>query len=486
MLDNTMPQHPPQPEASAAERRRSWAAVVLAALFLLLGGKLALARESAPVVGPLGITTEQLSAEFWVAHATEVNARILDENEVAARNKRLWRLDDSVRVLARMPDALDRATVRGLIEDRSKRPAEPLYDIDGMRVSKLAIDNWLAKLALDEIPESQSTQFGMVVQRAALRTMPTNLRVFDDAGDTDIDRFQESAVFPGTPLVVAHRSADGKWLFVLTPRYAAWIEAQFVASGDRDAVLAWQDKEPHRIITGAEEHTVYTPEEPRVSELQLDMGVRVPVLDDWPRGKPVNGQHPYSSWVIELPVRNTDGSLAFTPALLPRIADSSDDYLPLTRANIIRQAFKFLGERYGWGHSYHGRDCSGFVSEVFRSMGVEMPRNTSDQSVSPAFARSQFDEDDSRKQRMVAAQQLEIGDLVYIPGHVMLVIGKLDGKPWVIHDTTGISYLDEEGKLVHAHLNAVSVTPLLPLHAGNDKLYIDRMTNIVHLQRDAS
>jgi len=52
--------------------------------------------------------------------------------------------------------------------------------------------------------------------------------------------------------------------------------------------------------------------------------------------------------------------------------------LPFTRANLLRQAFRFLGERYGWGHDYQGRDCSGFVSEVYRSMGVQLPRNTSD------------------------------------------------------------------------------------------------------------
>src|SRR3546814_6380766 len=71
--------------------------------------------------------------------------------------------------------------------------------------------------------------------------------------------------------------------------------------------------------------------------------------------------------------------------LLQKNADSASDYLPLTRANIIRQGFRFLGERYGWGHGYNGRDCSGFVSEVYRSMGVQLPRNTSDQSVSPAL-----------------------------------------------------------------------------------------------------
>ena len=134
------------------------------------------------------------------------------------------------------------------------------------------------------------------------------------------------------------------------------------------------------------------------------------------------------------------------PALLPRIADVSADYLPLTRANIIRQAFKFLGERYGWGHSYDARDCSGFVSEVYRSFGVQLPRNTRDQSVSPALNRLAFSAADGRDKRMAAVRELQVGDLVYIPGHVMMVIGHDDGMPYVIHDTNGGSWLGADGE----------------------------------------
>src|SRR5690606_11860390 len=108
--------------------------------------------------------------------------------------------------------------------------------------------------------------------------------------------------------------------------------------------------------------------------------VRVPLADE-PPDQADNGQHPYTSWILELPMRGDDGRLAFAPALLQKKEGSAADYLPLTRANLIRQAFRFLGERYGWGHSYNGRACSGFVSEIYRSMGVQIPRNTSAQSV---------------------------------------------------------------------------------------------------------
>src|SRR5690606_29267497 len=96
-------------------------------------------------------------------------------------------------------------------------------------------------------------------------------------GETDIDRLQESALFPGMPVVIAHESADGDWLFVVSPRYAAWVDKQQIAEGSRERVFGYLDETPSRVITGGVEHTVFTREEPRVSGLQLDMGIRLPL-----------------------------------------------------------------------------------------------------------------------------------------------------------------------------------------------------------------
>ncbi|HTM29127.1 MAG TPA: NlpC/P60 family protein, partial [Rhodanobacter sp.] len=186
--------------------------------------------------------------------------------------------------------------------------------------------------------------------------------------------------------------------------------------------------------------------------------------------------------VLELPQRAADGRLQFIPALLQKNADSAPGYLPLTPENLITQAFKFLGERYGWGHAYDGRDCSGFVSEVYASMGVKMPRNTSKQAISPAFERTVFTAASSRAERLRAAHALQVGDLVYIPGHVMLVIGQIDGQPYVIHDVGGMRYRKADGGSVHIKLNAVSVTPLLPLQFNAEQTYVERMTSIVRMR----
>jgi cell wall-associated NlpC family hydrolase len=340
----------------------------------------------------------------------------------------------------------------------------------------------MSTLNLEAIPQTQTTRYGMVVRRADLRTFPTRVRVFSSTGDADIDRFQESALFPGTPVVIAHTSRDGEWLFVVSALYSAWIEKNAVAEGTAAAILGYTHKTPYVVVTGAKVNTTFTPERPEVSNVQLDMGVRVPVMADWPIDAPVNGQHPYTAHVIELPYRAVDGTLRFSPALLPRTQDVASDYLPLTTANVLGQGFKFLGERYGWGHSYNARDCSGFVSEIYRSFGVVLPRNTRDQGVSPALNRIEFTQADDHDARLKVLRDLQIGDLIYIPGHVMMVIGHENGTPYVIHDTTGISYRSGSGDIARAKLNGVSVTPLLPLLLSDGEPMIDRIYSIQRIR----
>ncbi|QNN71641.1 SH3 domain-containing protein [Thermomonas carbonis] len=466
----------------------AWRALTLA-LALACTPAMALDRGIAstpltvPLSGVIGMQDAYFAPEFWIARTQAPDQVLMTPAAIQARNVRLLQLDDSMHDLAALPVTLDRARVAGWIDGLASPPSKPLWDEAGKPVAKAILDAIVASRAMDTIPASQPTRFGIAVQRTALRAFPTDLRVFNRQGETDIDRFQESALFPGDPVAIVHASRDAKWLFVISARYAAWVAADAIAEGDRASALGYATRAPHRIVTGAKPRTVFTREEPRLSELQLDMGVRIP-LASVPQDKPVNGQHPYASWILELPVRGADGRLGFAPALLQRNADTSADYLPLTRANLIRQSFKFLGERYGWGHSYNGRDCSGFVSEVYRSMGVELPRNTSDQSVSPAFDRIHFEADATRAARMAAVDALDVGDLIYIPGHVMMFAGRIDGMPWVIHDTNGGSFLGADGTLRAMQLNGVSLTPLVPLRFGKDHDYIDRITNIVRMTRD--
>ena len=473
---------PPRPAA----RWRTLAGLALC--MATLGGALAAPAGKVPVVatdpatGVVAVSPPQLQPSYWIARQADPDRVILDRAGIAAQNARMRASDPHILDLRKLPSPLAADFVRGEIDKLSVRPERPLYDVQGQPVASAQLDAIAANLALAAIPAQRPLRYGLVTRRAALRTFPTTLRVFSSSDDTDIDRFQGSALFPGDAVAVLHESADGQWLFVASERYNAWIEKTAVATGSTDEVFGYGASGPARVVTGATAFTVYTPEQPQVSRLQLDMGVRLPVLADWPVDQAVNGQHPYASWVVQLPIRNADGSLALVPALLPRVEDTAGDYLPLTPRNLITQAFKFLGERYGWGHSYDTRDCSGFVSEIYRGFGVLMPRNTSAQAVSPALDRLPFDKRDGRDKRLAAVRELQVGDLVYIPGHVMVTLGHDGGLTYMIHDTAGGGWAGADGKRVSAHLNGVSVTPLEPMLASDTVTYVDRITNIQRIR----
>lgn len=457
--------------------------LLFAALLAGFPGMASLASPP-PIVdtGIPGVTDAQLSPDWWVARLPDADRVVLDAPSIAALNDKLRRLDPSMHDIRHLPPSLTRDQVMVWIDKVSQRPARALFDAKGQSLPASAIDSILANDATNAIPSEVTPRYGMAVRRAPLRSHATDARVFTQPVDTDIDRFQESALFPGDPVVVVHSSADGRWVFAVSARYAAWTPAEAIAYGTAAQVFAHADATPFRVITGAAPHTVFTPEAPALSELQLDMGTRIPLDTSLSPGQPVNGQHPYTSWVLSLPVRDAQGALSFRPALLQRNQLSEADYLPFTRANMIRQAFRFLGERYGWGHDFNGRDCSGFVSDVYRSMGVQMPRNTGDQASSPGLSHTAYTSKDGHDARVAAAMALEVGDLVYIPGHVMMVIGKVDGQPYVIHDVGGISLRDGTTSLRRIKLNEVSVTPLLPLMFDKDASFVDRMTSIVRIR----
>jgi cell wall-associated NlpC family hydrolase len=454
-------------------------------LCLLLAAPLLSAREPAPAAAAHdvpGIVDAQLAPDYWIARLRQPDRLIMGRDQIAQQNVRMHDTDPSLHAIEALPGTLEAEQVAAWIIALSVMPERALHDESGAVGTRRQMARIEANLALKSIPQTQVTRFGMAVRRTDLRTFPTRLRVFNAPGDTDIDRFQESALFPGDPVAIVHESRDRAWYFVVSQRYAAWVEKDAIAQGDRRAILEYGRRAPFVVVTGATARTVYTRERPDVSDVQLDMGVRVPVLADWPGDRQVNGQHPYAGHVVELPVRAADGTLAFAPALIPRSADVARDYLPLTEANLIRQAFKFLGERYGWGHSYNARDCSGFVSEVYRSFGVLLPRNTRDQSVSPALNRLPLTAGDDHERRRKLLREARVGDLVYIPGHVMMVLGHVDGAPYAIHDTSGMTYRRDDGELRRLHLNGVVVTPILPMLSDADTPTIDRITSIQRIR----
>lgn len=420
----------------------------------------------------------QLSANYWIEQTGNAGRLLKTQDEITGFNQNMFTTDEHMVDLVLFPDQMPGREVEKAIKAISKPNKSDLYNADGALLGRDGYRPYTANLSLEEITESVQVRFALVVNRSDMRTYPTDDRYYKSQQSQNLDRFQENGLFPGDTLAVLHISADKEWSFVQSYNYAAWVRTENIAIGERQTIRQYKNADRFLVITGDKVLTSFNPEVPALSELQLDMGIRIPLADPADKTNNLYGQNPYTSYTVMLPLRNAEGELEIKPALIARNKDVHKGFIPFTRENITRQAFKFLGERYGWGHSYNARDCTGFVMEIYKTFGIYMPRNTGQQGSGSFGQNTRFTADNSQEERLQALQNMDIGDLIYVPGHVLMYIGDVDGEPYVIHDVSVFRYMDDDGEYYEGTLNGVSVTPLIPLYGSRESSYVEQMYNI--------
>ena len=199
--------------------------MLLAIAFVLANGAAvadAPARSSGPL--PIAVDAARLQPEFWIGRLPGPDRLLMSGPAITEQNERLLREDASLHALSSLPESVTAEDARAWLIERSRLPQRPLWNEDRSPVGEPQRTALLDSIALDTIDASVPLVFGLVVARADLRTFPTRARVFTSSDDTDIDRFQESALFPGTPVAIVHESRDRNWWFVVSPQYRAWIE----------------------------------------------------------------------------------------------------------------------------------------------------------------------------------------------------------------------------------------------------------------------
>jgi SH3 domain (SH3b1 type)/NlpC/P60 family len=423
-----------------------------------------------------------LSAKHWANLAERPDEVLLDERGLAALADKSFASDPNMVDLAAYARELPGADVSNAIISISKRYETELFYRDGGKVEDSDYARYQAKLNLDTLHDIVKVRFGMVLQRADMRTWPTVDVVFKSQETFDLDRFQENGLFPADMVAVLHESKDGEWYFVQSFNYAAWVRKDNIAIGQRAEILAYRNAARFLVVTGSKVRTNFNPHAAGISELQLDMGIRLPLADLADSSDSVDGQNPLASHAVQLPVREDHGELGFRTALIAHSQDVRQGYLPFTRRNIVEQAFKFLGERYGWGHSYNARDCTGLIAEVYKTFGIQLPRNSGQQGSSPIGESVEFDTETSDEEKLLAILSADAGDLLYSTGHVMLYLGAEDAMPYVIHDLSGYGWAGVDGEVQEGALNGVSVTPLIPLHSSRDSTYFEEIYAIKQIR----
>ncbi len=283
------------------------------------------------------------------------------------------------------------------------------YDIpkgkynDGKLITNEEINAILNNRDIDNIEDALKIQKGIIVKRANLRSFPTTIG-FYDTKINDYDKIQETELLVNTGVLILHESKDKLWYFVMSPIYVGWVE--------KDTVALASDVNYDFFINNSN-YGVIIDKYVKIDDITLDMGVKLPYINN--------------KFILPIKLENSEVG--------KREIDISSDkinigYLPYTKENVIKEAYKYLGEPYSWGGLNKSVDCSSFIMNIYKTFGFNFPRNTSSQNKSVGEVISLTDKNNNEKLNLINNTE---PSLLYQDGHVMLYIGIKNDKHYIIH-----------------------------------------------------
>lgn len=381
------------------------------------------------------LTDARATAAYWTQRNPQGDELLLTPAQVEAENAVLRRRNATLADLSALPESVSGAEVRERIEkvqaigDFATASLPDLYK-NGSALTAYSYSFARKNCNLAALPERTETRYGVVTRRANLRLLPEAAGWFESAGDVHYDTLQATALDPAEPVAVLGDSYDKKFAFVRTRFYDGWLAKEDFAETDRATWENFVHPADFAVVTANKK----TMENGAGESLLFQMGAKIPLAAGADGDK-----------VLLMPVSD-NGTLQIKRRPPAFDATLHEGFLPCTENNFVRQGFRFLGDEYGWGGLDDSVDCSSFVGDVYRSMGIELPRDADQQAKSMAnvIDLSGMGEAD----RLAALESCVPGTLLANNTHVMMYLGQDDaGTPIVLQSMSSwFSFGSDYGK----------------------------------------
>lgn len=414
------------------------------------------------------------SAEYWTRRNPGGDA-IMDESEREAVGEAMRKKSAALADMADYPDSLTGDEIRKKIAFAKSSfwyfEPKKVYE-NGLPLSRSRYWQAVDNCGFNALPARQPVRFALTTTRASLRHLPESAGWYEDSYDTHYDLLQGVAVDPAEPLAVLTESRDKRFCFVEMRNFIGWM--------DKNA-LVFTDHEKWMEYTAPKEFLVITDHKKKIQvgdnlSLTFQMGSRLPLRRPAPQ--------PDGNWIVSVPV-DVNGTFGEATARIPADDTVHKGWLPYSENNLIRQAFRFLGDLYGWGGLEEGVDCSLFTADVYRSMGIDLPTDAVEQML--AMPVSLDLEEMGEKNKFEAITKLHPGDLLFTDGHVMMYLGRDDdGEPYIIHARSSRWFPGEgeEGGPLKYYTRRVTVDDLR-WFKGSAKTCLELIINAGSLRADA-
>ncbi|MCB9756853.1 MAG: SH3 domain-containing protein [Candidatus Omnitrophica bacterium] len=303
-------------------------------------------------------------------------------------------------------------------------------------------------IVLDNM-EDQRPRHAFVIQQCDQRLLPTTDILTAEPFDFEFDEIQNSSLDAGTAVVVFQETLDEQWVYTQTAASAGWVKKENLEFVSSDEFLNQLTAKKFAVVISAKAD-LYRDRERTQFYDNVRMGMRLAV----------NGVHADS---VEV-------AIAPRQSLFIHRRDINMGYLTYTPRVIIEQAFKMLNAPYGWGGLNGQQDCSAFLKQVFSTVGIELPRNSSEQGQVGELLGSKGQIETFKK----ATAGITIAQL---KGHIVLYLGMVDQQPYAIH--AAFAYRETAGATDQTRVVNRVIVSDLSLGAGTKKgSLLDRIVAI--------
>ena len=325
-------------------------------------------------------------------------------------------------------------------EDDAKYYLGWVWDQTGKKMEQEDFDRIAANMIDPDAAEEMPVRWGIAAKRTELIAFPWDGLILDDPADIDFDYQSLVGIRMNEPVAIYSTSADGKYFSVKTSCCPGWVRAEDIAiCKDREEWLsAWDIPAEKRLVFwGDKMYTDYSRSAADTVCRLITMGTVLERMDETDPDELVINRLPLHNYAVYLPVRNEDGSYGKTPALINAKECVSEDYLPLTAANLAKVALASLGDAYGWGAGLNNEDCTSLQHSVFACFGLDIPRNGTWQKLLktvPSVEIAGYTLEEKEKLLDV----LPMGTLLNFSGHQMMYLGKQAGEYYVISTVSSL------------------------------------------------
>lgn len=433
--------------------------------FALIGVILMLITATAQATS-IAIQDNRATADYWTGKNKPGEAVFISTDDLDRLNLQIMQKSANTLVdLAKYPDKVYTQWMKNKISaameiGKFQGTEVPKLFKNGTALTEFSYAQAKKNTGIDEVPAVCEVRYALTTNRTNLRLLPEDAGWFESADDKHYDHLQATVLDPCEPLAVMTDSLDKQFVFVDSRYYAGWVKTSELAFTDKATWMKYAATKSYLTVL-ASRKTIPS------GKAFYQMGGRVLLRAD--------AIQKDGTWAITMPTVDTNGTIVEQAYNLPNDNAVVKGALACSENNLIRQAFRFLGEDYGWGGLDKNVDCSSFVQDVYRSVGIELPRDTNRQE--KVMTRSISLKGMTHAQRLEIIKKAKPASLLFAPGHVMIYLGNDEnGEPLVIHAISSYFTLND-GQVAKQYVRKVLVSDLH--FVGSDKNeMIDRITSV--------